>query len=110
MGARRGGDLYDMRDLATLRLAYPALTLVPVAEADLDSREGRPSAFSGPAGRLPEVVARHASFRDTEVYVAGRRAGYRDDRALAARVPSTGSTTTRSTCCARPGRQAGQTA
>ncbi len=36
VGARRGGDLYHMRDLATLRLAYRALTLVPVAEADLE--------------------------------------------------------------------------
>jgi NAD(P)H-flavin reductase/hemoglobin-like flavoprotein len=81
VGARRGGDLYDMRDLATLRLAYPALTLVPVAECGLE--------FSGQAGRLPDVVARHPSFRDTEVYVAGP-AGLvsATTRALAARVPA----------------------
>jgi NAD(P)H-flavin reductase/hemoglobin-like flavoprotein len=81
VGARRGGDLYDMRDLATLRLAYPALTLVPVAESDLE--------FTGPAGSLPDIVARHASFRDTEVYVAGP-AGLvsATTRALAARVPA----------------------
>ena len=87
VGARRVGDLYDMRDLATLRLAYPALTLVPVAESDLEFPGS--TAFSGPTGRLPDVVARHPSFRDTEVYVAGP-AGLiiATTRTLAARVPS----------------------
>jgi len=81
VGARRGSDLYDMRDLATLRLAYPALTLIPVAESELE--------FPGQAGRLPDVVKAHPSFRDTEVYVAGP-AGLisATTRALASRVPA----------------------
>jgi NAD(P)H-flavin reductase/hemoglobin-like flavoprotein len=75
LGARRDDDLYDMRDLATLRLAYPALTLVSiVAEED---------------GALTDAVGKHASFRNTEVYVAGP-AGLISAtvRALANRVPS----------------------
>jgi NAD(P)H-flavin reductase len=81
VGARNGGDLYDMRDLATLRLAYPALTLIPVAESETD--------FSGSVGRLPDVVKEHESFRNTDVYVAGP-AGLVSAtvRALANRVPS----------------------
>lgn len=63
VGVRRSRDLYDMRDLETLRLAYPSLTLIPVVECELD--------FSGRIGRLPEVVAMHPSFRDCDVYVAG---------------------------------------
>jgi len=79
VGARRSQDLYDMRDLETLVLAYPSLTLIPVAERELD--------FAGRVGRLPEVVAAHESFRDTDVYVAGP-AGLvsATQRALAGRV------------------------
>lgn len=75
IGARRETDLYDMRDLATLRLAYPALSLVRVVDEQ--------------HGALPETVRTHASFRDTEVYVAGP-AGLVSAtvRALANRVPS----------------------
>jgi NAD(P)H-flavin reductase/hemoglobin-like flavoprotein len=78
-GARCEDDLYDLRDLATLRLAYPALTLVPVVESELPA----------PDGRLPDVVRKHPSFRDTEVYIAGP-AGLisATTRALAARVPA----------------------
>lgn len=75
LGARRDEDLYDTRDLATLRLAYPALNLVTVvAEQD---------------GALPDAVTKHASFRNTEVYLAGP-AGLVSAtvRALANRVPS----------------------
>jgi NAD(P)H-flavin reductase len=81
VGARRSGDLYDMRDLATLRLGYPALTLIPVSESELD--------FSGTVGKLSDVVKTHQSFRDTDVYVAGP-AGLVSGtvRALANRVPS----------------------
>jgi NAD(P)H-flavin reductase/hemoglobin-like flavoprotein len=81
VGARHGADLYDMRDLATLRLGYPALTLIPVAESELD--------FSGSVGKLSDVVKTHQSFRNTEVYVAGP-AGLVSGtvRALANRVPS----------------------
>jgi NAD(P)H-flavin reductase len=63
LGARTEAELYDLRDLTTLRLAYPQFTIVPV------TRDG-----TGPdarAGRLPDVVREHASFRDTDVYVTG---------------------------------------
>ena len=75
LGARHDDDLYDMRDLATLRLAYPALNLVRV--------------IAGQYGALPDAVARHASFRNTEVYVAGP-AGLVSAilRSLSSRVPS----------------------
>jgi NAD(P)H-flavin reductase/hemoglobin-like flavoprotein len=63
VGVRRSRDLYDMRDLETLRLAYPSLTVIPVAEHELD--------FSGRVGRLPDVVWTHPSFRDCDVFVAG---------------------------------------
>jgi NAD(P)H-flavin reductase/hemoglobin-like flavoprotein len=63
VGARLSRDLYDMRDLETLRLAYPSLTVIPVAEHELD--------FAGRVGRLPDVVWTHPSFRDCDVYVAG---------------------------------------
>jgi len=63
VGARRSRDLYDMRDLETLRLAYPSLTVIPVAEHELD--------FAGRVGRLPDVVWTHPSFRDCDLYVAG---------------------------------------
>ncbi len=81
VGARRADDLYDMRDLATLRLAYPALTLVPAVESELE--------FSGQVGRLPDIVKKHESFRNTDIYVAGP-AGLVSAtvRALANRVPS----------------------
>ena len=62
-GVRRSRELYDMRDLETLRLAYPSLTLIPVVEREID--------YAGRIGRLPEVVALHPSFRDCDVYVAG---------------------------------------
>jgi NAD(P)H-flavin reductase/hemoglobin-like flavoprotein len=81
VGARRSSDLYDMRDLATLRLAYPALTLTPVVETELE----------GPAqvGRLPDVVKSHPSFRNTEVYLAGPASMISATRRmLSARVPS----------------------
>jgi NAD(P)H-flavin reductase/hemoglobin-like flavoprotein len=63
VGVRRKRDLYDARDLETLRLAYPPLTVILVAEHELD--------FAGRVGRLPEVVWTHPSFRDCDVYVAG---------------------------------------
>jgi NAD(P)H-flavin reductase len=79
VGGRQSRDLYDMRDLETLVLAYPSLTLIPVVERELD--------FAGRVGRLPEVAATHESYRDTDVYVAGP-AGLvsATQRALAGRV------------------------
>jgi len=81
VGARRSRDLYDMRDLETLRLAYPSLTVIPVAEHELD--------FAGRVGRLPDVVWAHPSFRDCDVYLAGP-AGMvsATAKALSRRVPS----------------------
>jgi NAD(P)H-flavin reductase len=81
VGVRRKRDLYDARDLETLRLAYPPLTVIPVAEHELD--------FAGRVGRLPEVVWTHPSFRDCDVYVAGP-AGLVKSAAqvLSKRVPS----------------------
>ncbi len=81
VGARRSRDLYDMRDLETLRLAYPSLTVIPVAEHELD--------FAGRVGRLPDVVWTHPSFRDCDVYVAGPAGMVRATvKALSRRVPS----------------------
>ncbi len=79
-GARRSRDLYDMRDLEALRLAYPALTVIPVAEHEVG--------FAGRVGRLPDVLWTHPSFRDCDVYVAGP-AGLVSAtvRALSRRVP-----------------------
>jgi NAD(P)H-flavin reductase/hemoglobin-like flavoprotein len=81
VGVRRIRDLYDARDLETLRLSYPPLTVIQVAERELD--------FAGRVGRLPEVVRTHPSFRDCDVYVAGP-AGLVSSAAqlLARRVPS----------------------
>ncbi|HEX9552432.1 MAG TPA: globin domain-containing protein [Streptosporangiaceae bacterium] len=62
-GVRRSSDLYDLRDLETLRLAYPSLTVIPVAEHEVG--------FAGRVGRLPDVVWTHESFRDCDVYIAG---------------------------------------
>ena len=62
-GVRRSSDLYDLRDLETLRLAYPSLTVIPVAEQEVG--------FAGRVGRLPDVVWTHESFRDCDVYIAG---------------------------------------
>jgi len=62
-GVRRSSDLYDLRDLETLRLAYPSLTVIPVAEHE--------AGFAGRVGQLPDVVWTHESFRDCDVYIAG---------------------------------------
>ena len=63
LGARTAVDLYDLRDLETLRRAYPQFTIIPVT--------GDGTGPGGRAGRLPDVVREHASFRDTDVYVTG---------------------------------------
>lgn len=81
VGVRRGRDLYDMRDLEALKLAYPSLTLIPVAEHELD--------FTGRVGRLPDVVWTHPSFRDCDVYIAGPAGMISATvRALSRRVPA----------------------
>jgi NAD(P)H-flavin reductase/hemoglobin-like flavoprotein len=80
-GARRTRDLYDLGDLDALRGSYPSLTVIRVAERDLD--------IDGRVGRLSEVVKSHPSFLDCDVYVAGP-AGLitATRRALGGRVPS----------------------
>ena len=81
VGGRGGPDLYDLRDLETLRLAYPSLTVVQVTEHELDG--------DGRVGRLPDVVGTHPSFRDCDVYIAGPAAMISATvRALARRVPA----------------------
>lgn len=80
VGARTSRDLYDMADLETLRLSYPSLTVIPVAEHELE--------FQGRVGRLPDVVFTHPSFRDCDVYIAGPVTMIGATvRALAPRVP-----------------------
>jgi NAD(P)H-flavin reductase/hemoglobin-like flavoprotein len=60
---RQPEDLYDLRDLNTLALAYPSLTVIGVT----GPARGGPVADGG----LADVLARHPSFRDTDVYVSG---------------------------------------
>ena len=80
VGGRTSRDLYDLRDLETLRLAYPSLTVIPVAEHELE--------FQGRVGRVPDVVWTHPSFRDCDVYVAGPAPMISATvRALSRRVP-----------------------
>lgn len=80
-GVKRQEDLYDMRDLETLRLGYPSLTLIPVAEHDLD--------FSGRVGGLAKIVSEHPSFRSTDVYLSGPEGMVREMvRVLHSRVPA----------------------
>jgi NAD(P)H-flavin reductase/hemoglobin-like flavoprotein len=75
VGVRRIRDLYDVRDLETLRRAYPSLTVITVVEQEPDFTpavaEDRPDAPVPRVGRLPEVVGGHESFRDCDVYIAG---------------------------------------
>ncbi|MGN6795847.1 MAG: FAD-binding oxidoreductase [Streptosporangiaceae bacterium] len=81
VGVRRKRELYDGRDLETLRLAYPPLTVVPVAEHEQD--------FPGRVGRLLDVVKTHPSFRDCDVYVAGPAGLVRKSaQILSKRVPA----------------------
>ncbi len=79
LGARREADFYDSRDLEALALAYPALTVIRVADGT-----------GGTGAALTEAVAiRHPSFRNTDVYLSGPEpmiSALR--RALASRVPA----------------------
>jgi NAD(P)H-flavin reductase len=79
VGARRQEDLYDMADLGVLQSAYPALLVIPVVSHD--------PGFPGPRGMLPEVVRRHASFENTDVFISGPDDMVREtERVLARRV------------------------
>ncbi|MEP7024536.1 MAG: globin domain-containing protein, partial [Actinomycetota bacterium] len=62
-GARRGSDLYDLRDLARLEASYPLLSVIPAVSDDPD--------WGGLSGRLPDIVRQHATCEDTEVFVSG---------------------------------------
>jgi NAD(P)H-flavin reductase/hemoglobin-like flavoprotein len=86
-GVRRREDLYDMRDLETLRLGYPSLTLIPVVDAEPDSG-GRVGQDGGP-GSLRDAVSAHPSYRSTDVYISGPVGMVRETlRTLASRVPA----------------------
>jgi len=79
VGARRQEDLYDMADLRVLQSAYPALLVIPVVSHDLG--------FPGTTGLLPEVVRRHSSFENTDVFISGPDDMVREtERVLARRV------------------------
>ncbi len=79
VGARRQQDLYDMADLRVLQSAYPALLVIPVVSHD--------PGFAGTKGLLPEVVRRHASFENTDVFISGPDDMVREtERVLAGRV------------------------
>jgi NAD(P)H-flavin reductase len=79
VGARRQEDLYDMADLRVLQSAYPELLVIPVVSHD--------PGFPGTKGLLPEVVRRHASFENTDVFISGPDDMVREtERVLARRV------------------------
>jgi NAD(P)H-flavin reductase/hemoglobin-like flavoprotein len=81
VGARRPGDLYDMRDLAVLEVANPRLTVIPVVSHD--------PCWDGLAGLLPAAVRQHASCEGREVFISGPGAMVADAvRMLARRVSS----------------------
>jgi len=62
-GARTADGLYDLADLEKMADGYPWLTVVPAVSDD--------PGFRGERGQLPEVVARHGSWRQHDAYVAG---------------------------------------
>jgi NAD(P)H-flavin reductase/hemoglobin-like flavoprotein len=79
VGARRQEDLYDMADLRVLQSAYPALLVIPVVSHD--------PGFAGTKALLPEVVGRHASFENADVFISGPDDMVREtERVLARRV------------------------
>jgi NAD(P)H-flavin reductase/hemoglobin-like flavoprotein len=79
VGARRQEDLYDMADLRVLQSAFPSLLVIPVVSHD--------PAFAGTRGMLPEVVRRHASFGNSDVFISGPDDMVREtERVLARRV------------------------
>jgi NAD(P)H-flavin reductase/hemoglobin-like flavoprotein len=81
VGARQHFDLYDLEDLQLLESACPALRVIPVLSDELG--------YNGLAGMLPDVVAGHGLFEDTEAYICGPEAMVRLTAALlAASVPA----------------------
>jgi NAD(P)H-flavin reductase/hemoglobin-like flavoprotein len=62
-GARTADGLYDLADLEKMAARYPWLTVVPAVSDD--------PGFRGERGRLPDVVARHGTWREHDTYVSG---------------------------------------
>lgn len=80
LGARRREDLYDLPDLRRLEAACSSLRVIPA----LSHEPG----FAGLRGMLPDVVRRHGSWQDSEVYMSGPPAMVRRTvRMLAHRTP-----------------------
>jgi NAD(P)H-flavin reductase len=81
VGAQRKKELYDMRDLQALQSGYPSLTVVPVVSHE--------PGFAGIKGLLPQVVRRHASLQNADVFISGPdRMVTETRRVLADRVPA----------------------
>ena len=80
LGARRREDLYDLPDLWRLEAACSSLRVIPA----LSHEPG----FAGLRGMLPDVVRRHGSWHDSEVFVSGPPTMVRGTvRMLAHRTP-----------------------
>jgi NAD(P)H-flavin reductase len=80
LGARRQRDLYDLADLRRLEAACPSLRVITALSAEPDP--------PGLRGTLPEVIRRHGSWKDSEVFVSGPPAMVRAAvRVLAHRTP-----------------------
>jgi len=62
-GARRAEGLYDLQSLEKLAGEHDWLTVTPSVSAD--------SRFTGESGSLPDVIMRHGTWSDHEVYLAG---------------------------------------
>jgi NAD(P)H-flavin reductase len=63
LGVRRPGDLYDMGALQRIQALNRWLTVVPCVSDD--------PTFVGERGTLGDVVARHGSWREHDVYLSG---------------------------------------
>ena len=110
-GARRAGDLYDLDALHQLAAVNRWLTVVPVVSEE--------PTFTGEQGLLPDVVARHGTWADHDVFVCGspdmtRATVSRLTSLGVPRRPDVASTSTvtstppppRSSTCAAPARPA----
>jgi len=62
-GARNADGLYDLDSLEKMAAQHPWLTVTPAVSAD--------PKFTGEAGSLPDVVARHGDWSGHEAYLAG---------------------------------------
>jgi NAD(P)H-flavin reductase/hemoglobin-like flavoprotein len=62
-GVRRAGDLYDLAAMHSIQAVHPWLTVIPCVSDD--------PTFIGERGTLPDVVARHGSWADHDVFLCG---------------------------------------